>query len=223
MGIVNLHIEKIDHLIKNYFTSQSEKQVAIIGFPDMVQNLTVLEKIFDKESLDKSYHNGIYYLIDILKNQHNCHSTVFDIKKVRGIEEFLNLNLPLPDSFKGKFDFVIDSSCLEHCFNVPQAFRNLCDLVRIGGIVTTIAPISLFNHGYYNINPIFYEDGFLTNGFNLLSQTIVDNNGDIIIGFSSKTMARKCFILTTAIKIEEKEFTFPIQSHKGKDRIYDKR
>lgn len=223
MGIINLHIEKIDELLTSNFPSDVEKSVAILGYPDLHQNKELLEKLFETKILKNSIKDGIYHLIDILRLKHNCKSTVFDIASHRGIEEIINFNNPLPDQYKNQFDFLIDSSCLEHCFNITQAFQNMCDFVKVGGIVTTIAPVYDFNHGYFNVNPIFHEDGFKTNGFEILSQNIVNNSGDIYPDFGAKTNARKTYILTTAKKVSDLPFTYPIQTHKGKGRKYDAR
>jgi SAM-dependent methyltransferase len=223
MGIINLHIEKIDELLTANFPLEIEKSVAILGYPDLHQNKELLERLFGTTILKNSIRDGVYHLIDILKLKYNCKSTVFDVTRHRGIEEIINFNDPLPNQYKGQFDFLIDSSCLEHCFNITQAFQNMCDFVKVKGIVTTIAPIYDFNHGYFNLNPIFYEDGFSVNGFEILSQNIVNNSGDIYPDFGGKTHPRKTYILTTARKVLDVPFTHPIQSHKGKNRRYDKR
>lgn len=223
MGIINLHIEKIDELLINNFPLEQEKFVAILGYPDLHQNKDLLEKLYTPEILIKSNKDGIYHLIDILKLKYNCKSTVFDVARHRGVEEIINFNDPLPTEYKNQFDFLIDSSCLEHCFNITQAFQNMCDFVKLGGFVTTIAPIYDFNHGYFNVNPIFHEDGFLSNGFEILSQNIINNSGDIVLDFTGKTHPRKTYILTTAKKVSISSFKHPIQTHKGKGRRYDKR
>jgi SAM-dependent methyltransferase len=223
MGIINLHIEKIDELLTLNFPLEVEKSVAILGYPDLHQNRELLEKLYETKVLKNSIKDGIYHLIDILRLKYNCKSTVFDIARHRGIEEIINFNNPLPEQYKNQFDFLIDSSCLEHCFNITQAFQNMCDFVKVGGIVTTVAPVYDFNHGYFNLNPIFYEDGFSVNGFEILSQNVVNNSGDIYPDFGAKTHPRKTYILTTAKKVLDVPFTHPIQSHKGKDRKYDKR
>ena len=95
-------------------------------------------------------------------------------------------------------------------------------MTALGGHVITIAPIYLFNHGYYNINPIMHQDGFSQNGFTVVSQHLINNNGAVVTGFSAKkTPPRQIFILTVATKTQEVEFRYPIQTHKGLGAIYE--
>jgi hypothetical protein len=229
MGILNLHFEKIKELLDSCTNTDQELDIVILGFPELHQNIPLLNKTFGEENLKKSKEkfNTVddpnYYLIDILKTLYNCKITVVDIEQHTGTEEILDFNHPIPNEYKEKFDFLIDSSCLEHCFNIGQAFLNICDFMKVGGIVTTIAPIYNLNHGYFNINPIFHEDGFLQNGFEILSQNIIDKYGDIVLDFSKKSHPRKNYILTTAIKIKSVDLQFPIQTHKGEGRTYESR
>jgi hypothetical protein len=67
-----------------------------------------------------------------------------------------------------------------------------------------------------------HQDGFTYNGFELISQQLINNNGEVVTGFSSKkTPPRQIFILTAAKKISQQQFRWPIQSHKGLGIIYE--
>jgi hypothetical protein len=104
---------------------------------------------------------------------------------------------------------------------VAQAFRNLCDMTRVGGSVATVAPIYIFNHGYYNINPIMHQDGFEQNGFEIKSQELINNDGWLVTQFSGKKSDPRVrtFVLTVAQKQQQQPFKWPIQTHKGQ-KIY---
>jgi len=223
MGIINLHIVKINQLLDSHFQRDKEKNVAVIGFPDLYQNMPLLEELFGRTIIKRSKLNDVIQLIELLKIKFNCQSTIFDVTQHRGLEVYLDLNKPLPAEYKNKFDFVIDSSCLEHCFNIAQAFNNLCDLVKVGGIVTTVAPVYDFNHGYFNVNPLFHEDGFKYNGFDILSQNIINEWGDIIPEFGPKSRPHKSYILSAAIKKIDQDFVYPIQRSKPKSKRYDEK
>src|SRR5215471_847343 len=45
----------------------------------------------------------------------------------------VDLNRPLPEALHSRFTAVVDGSTLEHIFDVPQAFRNIASLLRVGG------------------------------------------------------------------------------------------
>jgi len=229
MAILDLNFKKIHEFLK---ISDGRKKAVTLGYPDFVPfETTVKDLLKEKEILidtDPNYEkikathaaasksNKIYNLIDILDKVYNFDTTVFDVDPSRGIEEIVNLNDPIDNKFVGKFDCVIDASVLEHCFNVGQAFKNLCGLCKVGGIVSTVNPIYMLNHGYYNVNPIMLYDGFVLNGFEILYQGTMNMLGEEFIDLKRKTNPIKLFNLVIARKIEDKKFIYPIQTHKGK-------
>ena len=87
----------------------------------------------------------------------------FDVKQFRGEEIIVDLNEKLPCEYEGQYDLVIDTGTLEHCFNVGQAFLNMCKLVKVGGVVITQAPMTKMNHGFWNFSPCVYENFFYQN------------------------------------------------------------
>lgn len=219
MGIMNHHLRKISQCLK---ASHADKhlRLAFLGYPDVSLSQEVVINAFGEQI--ESAHCGRYDLVSMLQEAYDCDITIFDVAQHRGMERILDLNEPLPKDLCQTFDLVIDSSCLEHCFNVAQAFKNICELTAVGGHVVTIAPIYLFNHGYYNISPIMHQDGFEHNGFELISQNLINNNGEVVTGFSAKkTPPRQIFILSTAKKIHQQNFRWPIQSHKGLGMSYE--
>lgn len=219
MGIMNHHLRKISQCLK---ASHADKhlRLAFLGYPDVALSQEVVINAFG-EQIESAYR-GRYDLVSMLQEAYDCDITIFDVAQHRGMEQILDLNEPLPKDLRQAFDLVIDSSCLEHCFNVAQAFKNICELTAVGGHVVTIAPIYLFNHGYYNISPIMHQDGFEHNGFELISQNLINNNGEVVTGFSAKkTPPRQIFILSTAKKICQQTFRWPIQTHKGLGVSYE--
>jgi SAM-dependent methyltransferase len=215
MGIMKQHVLRIGQGVK-LFDPDSTLDVAIVGYPNTHTDAGTVATAFGKQVEQDTTPD--YNMIRLFKAHGSHNVRVFDVEAHRGIEEFLDLNNALPSDLTQAFDCVIDSSCLEHCFNIAQAFRNLCDMTRVGGFVATVAPIYIFNHGYYNVNPIMHQDGFAQNGFELLAHELIDNSGEIVRGFSGKKSdprAPRTFILTLAKKIVQQEFKWPIQTHKG--------
>ncbi|MFD2740039.1 hypothetical protein ACFSUD_10695 [Sulfitobacter aestuarii] len=65
-----------------------------------------------------------------------------------------DLNDPLPQHLRGRFDVVIDGGTLEHVFNTPQALDNVFHLLREGGIFLSINGMSGWaGHGFYQFSP----------------------------------------------------------------------
>jgi SAM-dependent methyltransferase len=78
-----------------------------------------------------------------------------------------NMNEPLPQNLCGKFDTVIDGGCLEHIFNVPQAFKNCSLLCKQGGQILHILPANNFcGHGFWQFSPeLFFALYSTENGY----------------------------------------------------------
>jgi hypothetical protein len=87
---------------------------------------------------------------------------VIDIYASRGVEKVVDLNYPQE---LGKYDLVIDPGTIEHCFNIGQAAFNLAGAVKKGGYILHSLPMSVMNHGFYNINPTWVHDFYGQNGF----------------------------------------------------------
>jgi len=85
-----------------------------------------------------------------------------------------DLNEPIPDSLKQKYDVVLDGGTLEHVFDVRQAYRNCMEMVKVGGHYLGISPSNNFmGHGFYQFSPEFFFEAFSpANGFRI-SQVIL--------------------------------------------------
>lgn len=141
--------------------------------------------------------------------------TVYDIIQHEGPEKYLDLNLPLPVYKSQTADLVIDPGTLEHCFNVGQAFQNMCELVKEGGSLITTAPFIMPNHAFWSFNPCVYFDAFEQNGFELWGFEVV------ALGRSSwlpkerfvPTIPDTIFVVA-AKKITHQHWKWPTQSAK---------
>jgi hypothetical protein len=93
--------------------------------------------------------------------------TAIDIHASRGGERIVDLNGALPADLIGAFDFALDPGALEHCFNIGAAIANVARAVAVGGYVCHFSPMSMFNHGFYDLNPTFFHDVYTQNGFEI--------------------------------------------------------
>lgn len=77
-----------------------------------------------------------------------------DISEYEGADTIHDMNTPVPESWHGQYDVVIDSGSLEHIFNVPCAFANLGNLLKVGGTVFITTPANnQMGHGFYQFSP----------------------------------------------------------------------
>jgi hypothetical protein len=89
----------------------------------------------------------------------------FDIDLNEQADYRLDLSQPLPPEFRGVAQSVIDVGTTEHIFNAPQAFKNIVEMLRPGGVVMHLSPVSWHNHGFYNFNPLLFNEFYAANGF----------------------------------------------------------
>jgi SAM-dependent methyltransferase len=157
--------------------------VLIFGYPDLLMPPQILESLVGADLLHdlperadaakvREWHRlavemPIYDSM-VLFDRLGLAVTVADVAALQGMERIVDLNDPLPDDLRRRFDLVIDPGTCEHCFNVGMAFRNVCEAVKHGGFLVHLAPLTSINHGFWNFSPTIYPDYFEANGFSLL-------------------------------------------------------
>jgi hypothetical protein len=91
---------------------------------------------------------------------------VTDVSDYEGATLLLDLNNPVSDEHAGQFDVILDIGTLEHLFDVPTALANLAKMLKIGGELILIIPVSnAIDHGFYMFSPTLLFDYFKANGF----------------------------------------------------------
>lgn len=154
--------------------------VLSFGYPDIVVSRETLVEITGIEVEKVSGHgsgwHGVKFpLPDTLEffQKKGAHLTCVDYKQLRGYEIVADLNYP--HDF-GEFDVVIDPGTIEHCFNVSQAAFTAANSVKEGGYILHVNPVSMVNHGFYNLSPTWYFDFYESNGFDVLRCFVVGKN-----------------------------------------------
>jgi len=86
-----------------------------------------------------------------------------------------DLNFPLPESV-GKYDVVTNFGTTEHVFNIGQAFENVHNLLKVGGLALHSVPgYAYIDHGFYNVHPTAYLDMAKANEYEIVDFSYVDN------------------------------------------------
>src|SRR5688572_7074261 len=82
-----------------------------------------------------------------------------DASSYEGATHIHNLNLPLPENLRGRYDTILEAGSLEHIFNFPAAIQNLMQAVKVGGAIFIQTPANnYFGHGFYQFSPeVFYR------------------------------------------------------------------
>jgi SAM-dependent methyltransferase len=92
-----------------------------------------------------------------------------DASPYEGATFLHDMNTPIPEELKRRFDVVIDGGTLEHIFNFPVAIKNCMEMVAIGGYFLSTTPANNFpGHGFYQFSPeLFYRVLSPENGFSV--------------------------------------------------------
>jgi hypothetical protein len=91
---------------------------------------------------------------------------VSDYEQPTQIHDF---NQPLPASLMKQFSVVFDGGTIEHVFNIPQAFKNCMEMVRIGGhFIQANMANNFMGHGFWQFCPeLIYRIFSRENGFQI--------------------------------------------------------
>jgi hypothetical protein len=234
MAIDYLYFQLFAQTIKNLRQEGKKDNIKLgcLSYPDLIVSRRLLEEHFsnlsgqdmkvrsDSESI-KKWHgiNSTEEIIDTndFFNKIGCEADYFDFSKIRGDEIIVDLNYPISDAYHELYDCVIDTGTLEHCFNVSQAFINMCKLAKSdNGVILTAAPMNKMNHGFWNFSPCLYADFIEQNNFLLLFLgAFYIENGEIKEVSISKGSRFKAPIESVIFCIFRKQktstFNFPIQ------------
>jgi hypothetical protein len=90
-----------------------------------------------------------------------------DFSDYEGASVIYDMNLPVPEHFAGRYDTVIDSGCLEHIFNVPQALLNCSAFCKPGAQILHMLPANnCCGHGFWQFSPeLFFSLYSKKNGY----------------------------------------------------------
>jgi hypothetical protein len=79
-----------------------------------------------------------------------------------------DLNFPINQELAGMSSTILDGGTLEHVFDIRQALINIHDMLRVGGTIIHISPLTWFNHAFYNFNPKLYRNLIESNDYELI-------------------------------------------------------
>jgi hypothetical protein len=92
-----------------------------------------------------------------------------DFSPYQGANFIHDMNDPLPDSLKGRFQLLHDGGTMEHVFHVPNYLANCMKLLKVGGFYVGVVPTDLWmGHGFYQFSPeLMFRVFSEPNGFRL--------------------------------------------------------
>jgi SAM-dependent methyltransferase len=148
-------------------------RVLAFGYPDLLMTRKAvtawtrgeLSKTAPWDGAAHKFKGEAAETVEALESAGMAHFECIDVNPSRGQETCRDLNDPLPPEYREAYDLVIDAGTIEHCANVGQALMSAAQAVKPGGRVFHSPPLSMVNHGFYNVNPTLLHDFYTQNGW----------------------------------------------------------
>lgn len=143
-------------------------RVLSLAYPDLLLSKSDVEAMFGFTPKLFTHRNITHGLQDPLPETAEVFRSVcasfecVDVARLTEIERIVDLNYP---SDLGEFDLVLDPGTTEHCFNIGQALMNAASAVAPGGRIMHLSPMTMVNHGFYNLCPTLFHDFYTQNGW----------------------------------------------------------
>lgn len=149
-------------------------RILSLGYPDMVVSDDDLHQALGIEQpIPKHPKTGYPETTAVFEALGSVIEYV-DIYQSRGVERIVDLNF---EQDLGTWDLVLDAGTIEHCFNIAQAIMNAAHAVGPGGRIFHTPPLSMVNHGFYNICPTMLVDFYSQNGWEIETLLALRDHG----------------------------------------------
>lgn len=126
-----------------------------------------ITKSYKPNFADKNYISGETLFKSIgFEKIHASEYGAFD-----GCDIVLDLNSEnIPQELENKFDVIINHGTIEHVFHIPNCFKNIFNLLKVGGRIIHSAPSSnCLDHGFYSFSPTLFYDWYTQNNWQVNS------------------------------------------------------
>lgn len=123
----------------------------------------ILTNLFDKQTIRHPL-----YCEQLLTGHFGAsHIDAVDNSAYEGAGIIADLNKPLPNILKAKYDSVIDFGTIEHVYDIRMAMDNINHVCKISGRIMHVLPSNGFcGHGFYQFSPeLFFSCYSAENGF----------------------------------------------------------
>lgn len=156
--------------------------VLCLGYPDITARpetvrtlLNVEPQVFTAFGPAHKVSWPLPETVDTLQRAGALSVDCVDVKVLRGVERIVDLNLR--QDWPRHYRLVLNPGTVEHCFDVSTAMFNAWRAVEVGGFILHVAPVSMQNHGFWNICPTAMVDFALANGGSLVAMKGRDRSG----------------------------------------------
>lgn len=189
--------------------------VLSLGYPDLLATAGEIETLFGykptKFTNANEWHKTKAPLPESMElfDHLGVKVKIVDFTADHGIETIADLNHP--QDF-GVFDLVIDPGTLEHCFNIGQAFMTAANAVKEGGAICHLSPMSMLNHGFYNLNPTLFYDFYTQNGWEVRDFKVLPFRGPRVEVSDRFDMHSEYLMRVIAFRTNSSSLKYPVQT-----------
>jgi hypothetical protein len=192
------------------------RRILSLGYPDLVVTADDIRRLFGvtptRFTEFGAWHGVSHPLPETLHIFEAIGASLecVDIHPSRGVERVVDLNRPCD---LGRFDVVLDPGTIEHCFNIGQAILNAANAVMPGGSIYHSPPMTMLNHGFYNLSPTLLHDFYAQNGWEIviLTGAVRGEMFEVPAAARFKAPAEAC-LYCIAIRRSDQPLAFPTQA-----------
>jgi hypothetical protein len=98
----------------------------------------------------------------------------------------LDFNKPITPGLFSVAMTVLNGGTIEHVFDIAQAMVNIHNMAQPEATIIHLAPISWYNHGYYNFNPYLFASIAQVNKYRLLAEAFHFKSNELHITFDGR-------------------------------------
>lgn len=100
-----------------------------------------------------------------------------DVSPYESATHIHDMNYPVGEEFKNRYDVVFDAGSFEHILNFPVALKSAMEMVKVGGSILIQTPANnYFGHGFFQFSPeLFYRVFSAENGFKVEQMVVVEH------------------------------------------------
>lgn len=159
--------------------------ILCLGYPDITAPVETVRALLGVEPRTWTDYGAAHKVswrlpetVETLTLAGATHVDCVDSMPVRGCEIKLDLN-ERRDWWRN-WGLVLNPGTLEHCFDIATAMFNAWRAVAPGGFILHVAPMSMMNHGFWNVCPTALVDFACANGGTVIQMQARDRNGDAV-------------------------------------------
>ena len=165
--------------------------ILCLGYPDITAPVDQVKALLGVEPRAWTDHGGAHKVkwrlpetVDTLLLAGAAVVDCIDSMPSRGVEKTYDLNvrhsahLGFECGRAARYGLVLNPGTLEHCFDIATAMFNAWRAVAPGGFILHVAPLSMLNHGFWNVCPTALVDFACANGGTVIRMLAKDRSGE---------------------------------------------